>query len=211
MNEIASFFIAPYERASLWAIALEVTAALFGVLSVFYARCEDIKVYPTGIVSILIYVYITYTAVLYGDMLINIYYTAMSLYGWYRWTYPKADRDAVPITYALRKDWVVVGVVFSLTLLFVVAVYLYFHKFNHYTNYIDTLTTALFFVGMWLMVNKKIENWYFWIFGNVISVPLYFVKGLGFTALQFSVFLILALYGLRDWKKTYERERLPAN
>ena len=208
MKAVIDFFIAPYEQASLWNILLEITAALFGVLSVFYAMRENIKVYPTGIVSTSIYIYITCRAVLYGDALINVYYTGMSLYGWYRWTHPKENQTEVPITYASRKDWITVGLIFSSTLLFVVAAYLYFHKFNHYTNYIDTLTTALFFVGMWLMAEKKIESWHFWIFGNAISIPLYFVKGLGFTGLQFSVFLILALYGLKGWKEIYDAERV---
>lgn len=203
MEDALAFFVKPYAQASAWSIILEVIAASCGIISVRYAMREDVKVYPIGIVSTLTYVYITYRAVLYGDMLINLYYTGMSFYGWYRWTHPEGDQRELPISKAFRKDGLKTGLIFFTSLLFVVAVYAYAHKFYRYTSYVDTLTTALFFSGMWLMANKKIENWHVWIVADSISVPLYFAKGLGFTALQFGVFTVLALYGLRDWKRAY--------
>jgi len=69
------------------------------------------------------------------------------------------------------------------------------------TDYFDTFTTGVFFAAMWLMANKKIEHWLLWIAGNIISVPLYFIKGLGFTGIQFIIFLILAILGYLEWKK----------
>ena len=67
----------------------------------------------------------------------------------------------------------------------------------------DTLTTALFFVGMWLMVNKKIENWTLWIIGDVISVPLYFYKGMLFTSINIHIFTI-AVFGYFSWRRIYK-------
>ncbi len=58
---------------------------------------------------------------------------------------------------------------------------------------------------MWLMANKKIENWTFWIAGNIVSIPLYFVKGYGFTGIQYSIFLILAIQAYLAWKKSLDK------
>jgi nicotinamide mononucleotide transporter len=88
---------------------------------------------------------------------------------------------------------------------FVVLVYSYFEKWNSWTAYVDTLTTAIFFVGMWLMAKKKIENWIFWIIGDLISVPLYFYKGLVFSAFQYLIFTIIAVYGYKAWQKHINR------
>ena len=76
------------------------------------------------------------------------------------------------------------------------------------TDYFDTLTTGIFFAGMWLMANKKLENWGFWMVGNAISIPLYFVKGLGFSGIQFAVFLFLAYQGQQQWKARLD-QKLP--
>jgi len=75
-------------------------------------------------------------------------------------------------------------------------------KFRQATPFIDTFTTGIFFAAMWLMALKKIENWTLWIIGNIASIPLYFVKGYGFTGIQYIIFLILAILAYKQWKKT---------
>ena len=85
MSDLVNFFLDPYQSASAFNIILELTAAVLGVASVFYARKENILVFPTGIVSTGIYVYLLSQWSLYGDLIINIYYTLMSIYGWYMW------------------------------------------------------------------------------------------------------------------------------
>jgi nicotinamide mononucleotide transporter len=83
----------------------------------------------------------------------------------------------------------------------VILVYRYFDKFTSWTAYVDTITTAIFFVGMWLMAKKKIENWIFWIVGDLISIPLYWYKGLIFTSFQYLIFTAIALMGYMEWKR----------
>jgi nicotinamide mononucleotide transporter len=200
MNDVIDFFLAPYATASSLDIALEIIAVGLGILSVWYAKKENILVFPTGIISTVLYVYICVQYTLYGDVIINTYYTLMSLYGWYMWHH-STKGQAIGISIASAKDWSKVLIIFSTTTLFVILVYLYFNRFNQLTDYFDTFTTGIFFAAMWLMAHKKIEHWLFWILGNIISIPLYFTKGLGFSGLQFSVFLILALQGYLKWKK----------
>ena len=74
----------------------------------------------------------------------------------------------------------------------------------------DSLTTAIFIVGMWLMAKKKVENWIAWIVGDLISVPLYFYKGLLLASLQFLVFTIIAVVGLVAWMNDVKQQKKQA-
>ncbi len=227
MNELLHFFIEPYQQASITNIILEFVAALFGIISVYYARKENILVYPTGIISTAIYVYMLSQWALYGDLIINIYYTLMSIYGWYMWARKIDDKDNhLPVSRTNKADKIKATGIFVFTSIFVVVVYRYYNvmpndlgfveswnyatdkltsgnlnDFRSATPFLDTFTTGIFFSAMWLMANKKLENWTLWIIGDIVSIPLYFVKGYGFTGIQYSVFLVLAVMGYFEWRK----------
>ena len=190
-----------YKEYSNFLIFLELTAVIFGIISVLFARKNNILVYPTGLVSTIIYVYILFEFKLLGDFIINIYYSLMSILGWYLWDRKKNGSDEFPIAVMNRKDYLISIVIFTITLLFIALVYHFFDKFTNWTAYVDTLTTALFFVGMWLMAKRKIENWLLWIIADIISVPLYYNKGLTFSSFQFILFTIIAILGYLEWKK----------
>jgi len=125
----------------------------------------------------------------------------MSIYGWYIWTRKIDATHVTPITTTTLKERVYSFYIFIATLIFVTIVYTAFDRWTSWVAYIDTLTTAIFFVGMWLMARRKVENWIFWIVGDLISVPLYFYKGYTFTSLQYFVFTIIAIFGYFAWKK----------
>jgi len=200
VKELIDFLIQPYNSVSISDILLEIIAASLGVISVIFAKNENIFVFPTGIISTIIYVYICYKFILYGDMVINIYYTLMSLYGWYIWSF-KVSVDNIIISTSKAID-VVRGIfIFLSTIIIISCVYMFFDRMSYITDYLDIFTSAIFFTAMWLMANKKIEHWIFWIVGNMISVPLYYVKGLGFSSVQFTIFLILAIMGYKEWRK----------
>ena len=205
MSHIFDWIFAQYDNTPAYLISLELIGVIFGFLSVWYANRENILVFPTGIISTGIFVYILLVFGLLGDMLINAYYFAMSVYGWYIWTRKVDDTHFIPITRTNKKEkrWSVL--LFAGTLLFVVLVYLLFDKFNSWTAYVDTATTAIFFVGMWLMARKKLENWTFWIIGDIISVPLYLYKGLIFTSFQYLLFTLIAIFGYLEWKRNLNK------
>lgn len=190
-----------YDKYETIDIVLEIVAVLFGLISVLFAKKNNILVYPTGIISTLIFVYLLNKWGLIGDMLINGYYTTMSVYGWYIWTRKTNNKPDFPISRMSVKEYYHAIIIFMLTILFVVVVYKYFNKFTHWTAYIDTFTSGIFFVGMWLMAKRKIENWLLWIVGDIVSVPLYFYKGYTFTSLQYIIFTIIAIYAYLEWKK----------
>lgn len=200
------YFFSQYASYTNWNIFLEITGVFFGLLSVWFAKKDNILVFPTGLVSTFIYAYLLWQWELLGDSMINGYYFIMSIYGWYHWTRKKGDVVEFPISWMISKEKIVAIIIFLLTLVFVVFVYLYFDKFTNWFSYIDTFLTAIFFVGMWLMAKRKIENWIFWIIGDVISIPLYFAKGYTFTSFQFLIFTILAVYGYIEWRRIEEIE-----
>jgi nicotinamide mononucleotide transporter len=227
MDTIVEFFLAPYHNSPWLYIILEFIAAVFGVISVFYAKKENILVFPTGIISTGLYVFLLSRWQLYGDLIINIYYTAMSIYGWWMWLrIVDNDNTHIKITSAGTADYLKTFGIFVFTSVFVITVYRYYgvmprefgfaeslnyvrenimagsvEKFRLITPYIDTFTTGAAFAAMWLMANKKLQSWTLWIVVNVFSIPLYFIKGYGFTGIQYFIFLVLAVLGYREWKK----------
>lgn len=232
METLLNFFLEPYRNAETINVLLEFVAALFGVISVFYAKKENILVFPTGIISTGLYVYLLSQWNLYGDLIINIYYTLMSIYGWYMWSKIIDDeKHHIPISRTDLSDKFKAFGIFLFTSVFVIVVYRYYNvmpndlnfmdsvnyaiqhmfsgsleKFRKITPFLDTFTTGIFFAAMWLMANKKIENWTFWIAGNIVSIPLYFVKGYGFTGIQYTIFLILAIQGYIAWKTSLDKK-----
>jgi nicotinamide mononucleotide transporter len=232
MNEVLNFFTEPYQSASTINMLLELIAAIFGVISVVYAKKENILVFPTGIISTALYVYLLSQWALYGDLIINIYYTLMSIFGWYMWSRIVDDKQHhLPISRTNKSDKLKTFGIFLFTSIFVIAVYRHYdvmpnhlnftesinyaltnltagnlEDFRKITPFLDTFTTGIFFAAMWLMANKKLENWTLWIVGDLISIPLYFVKGYGFTGIQYAIFLILAFQGYHAWKKNLNKQ-----
>jgi nicotinamide mononucleotide transporter len=209
MSPIFDFLFQQYDGYAIADIVLEVLGVLFGLISVWYAKKNNIWVYPTGMISTAIFVYLLLKWSLLGDMLINGYFFVMSAYGWFYWTRKKEEVYVNPISTTVRKEYFTSAALFISSLLFVYWIYVLFDKWNDWTAYVDTFTTAIFFVGMWLMARRKIENWIFWIIGDFISIPLYFYKGLTLTSIQYIIFTVIAIYGYRSWKKILNKS-LPA-
>ena len=201
MSQIFESLFAQYATYEPLDISLEITGVVFGLLSVWLAKKNHIGVFPTGMISTSIYVYLLLKWGLVGDMLINAYYFGMSVYGWVIWTRVNDQELATPISRMNQQEWRYLLLLFLGSLGFVYGIYQWFGLWNSSTAVIDTLTTAIFFSGMWLMARRKIENWVFWIVGDIISVPLYLIKGFSFTSLQYLIFTFIAIYGYLEWKK----------
>ena len=201
MNQVFTFFFEQYATYETIDIVLEIIAVVFGFLSVWFSKQNKIWVFPTGMISTSIFVYLLLKWGLLGDMMINGYYFIMSVYGWYVWTRKIDDTQVTPISKINFKEKKISVAIFIATLLFVFVIYKTFDKWSDWVAYADTITTAIFFVGMWLMAKRKIENWIFWIIGDIISVPLYLYKGFTFTSFQYLGFTFIAIFGYLAWKK----------
>jgi nicotinamide mononucleotide transporter len=205
MVELYDFFLEAYSTYSKLDIGLEFLAFSFGIISVIYAKKENILVYPTGIICTVITVYLLYKAQYFGDMMMNIYYSLMSIYGWWNWSRIQNDKYLLKITRFSKNDLGLTVFLFLLTTTVTYAVYTFNLTEIKIPNYIDIFTSGIFFTAMWLMANKKLESWVFWIIGDIITVPLYAYRGLGMLSLQYIIFTILAIQGYIEWKKHLSR------
>ena len=182
---------------------VEGVAVIAGIVSVWYSRKENILVYPTGLVNTIFYIYLSYKGHLLGEASVNLYYTIMSIYGWYLWTRKKEDHQTLvlQITQSTKKEWLM-QLAFFATFYILIFVSLTFAKAAFAPEAIpwaDAFASATAYTGMWLMAKKKVESWIWWILTNMASIPLYFIKGYAFTSVQFIVLLILAFTGLKSW------------
>ncbi len=206
-DQIFDYFFKPYEGYYVFDIFLEFIAVFLGILSVIFAKINKIAVYPTGLISTGIFVYLLFHFKLLGDMIINAYFFFMSIYGWFYWSYKREGQIINKVSYSSNKDYVIVALIFLISLILISIIYKLFNLFTSWSAYIDTLTTGIFFVAMWLMARRKIESWIFWIIGDLISIPLYLYKGLAITTIQYFIFTIIAVMGYKSWVKIY-KERI---
>lgn len=204
MNHIFDFFLNTYQDKEASIIILEVIVLVAGILSVWYAKKENILVYPTGLVATIITVYLFLKDGLLGDMMMNFYWSIMSIYGWWNWSRKKNNKRILRISRTTSKEkWIGLGL-FLLTMIINYAVYKGFGYEIEPSNYIDIFTSGIFFTAMWYMALKKLENWTLWIFADVITVPLYAYRGWGMLSFQYIIFTILAVQAYLLWKKNLD-------
>lgn len=201
MNELAQQLY----RNILDTSYIEIIAVFFGILSVWFARKENILVYPTGIINVLIYVYLCFFAGLYADMGINVFYFIMSVFGWYNWSRRNDQQQHIPISTLDFKQWVFYVAITASA--FAIIYYVLISFTDSTVPVFDSITTSIFITGMWLMAVKKLENWLFWIVGDLMVIPLFSMKGLIFTSLQYVVFFILAVMGFIEWRRRLNLEK----
>lgn len=198
MNDLLQQFITGIKATT----ALEYIAVVAGIASVWFSRKENILVYPIGLINTIIYIYLSAKGHLFGEVSVNIYYTIMSIYGWYLWL--KKDKGQHPVLHIRFSDrtWWRYQIVFFLVCFAAVYISLTLLKTYFSAETIplaDGFATAAAFTGMWLMAKKKVESWYWWIATNIVSVPLYFVKLYVFTSVYYCVLLVMAVFGLITW------------
>ena len=195
------FFLNSYKNVSTIQIIGELLAFILGILSVWFAKKENIWVYPTGLIATIITTYLLYISSYLGDMILNGYFSIMSIYGWYNWSRKKFSDSGVSITRTTTFEKIMGIMMFFVTIFVVFAIYNFFHYYIKEDNYVDIFASGIFFTAMWYMANKKIENWTLWILGDIIVVPLYAYRGLGMLSLQYLIFTILAISAYLEWRK----------
>ena len=182
----------------------EFVAVFAGIISVWYARSENILVYPIGLINTIIYIYISFKGQLLGEAAVNFYYTIMSGTGWYMWTRKNQQKEMIlHITFSDKKNWVQQIGFFLFFYISIWGSLTYFKSafFEGVIPWAYAFASATAFTAMWLMTKKKIESWYWWIATNMACIPLYFVKHYVFTSIYYLVLLVMAIFGLIEWKK----------
>jgi len=184
---------------------IEAIAVISGIVSVWYSRKENILVFPTGLLNTTIYIYLSLKGHLLGEASVNLYYTIMSLYGWYLWTRKNQNNQELilQITNSNTKDRIQQFLFFAgvYAIIYFSLVYLKKSFAPEAIPWADALASASAYTAMWLMAKKKVESWFWWVLTNIASIPLYFIKGYTFTSVQFLVLLILAIAGWIEWSR----------
>jgi nicotinamide mononucleotide transporter len=181
---------------------LEWIAAIAGAISVYLSARENIWSWPTAIVNVGLYIVVFRRTGLYSDMGLQVVYLILSIYGWYEWLHGGTNRSGLEVSRATPRVWLVIlpiAVVFWITL-------------AHYTAglpgvalpYLDSGLTTISLVAQWMMTRKILENWALWIVADIAYVPMYIYKGLPVTAALYALFLVLAVIGLRSWRRSYQ-------
>ncbi|HZH64754.1 MAG TPA: nicotinamide riboside transporter PnuC [Flavisolibacter sp.] len=205
MEEIIQKFLTNLNNTT----ELEYLAVFAGIISVWFSRKENIWVYPTGLINTIIYIYLSFKFHLVGEASVNFYYTVMSIYGWWLWA--KKDQEHKPtvhISFSNKKEWIQEAIffLFFYVSLFFILTYLQRQYFPGAIPWADALASATAYTGMWLMARKKVESWWWWIATNIASIPLYYVKGLVFTSVYYIVLLVLAVFGLIEWRRKARKQ-----
>lgn len=183
---------------------IEFIAVISGIVSVWFSRKENIWVYPTGLLNTTFYIYLSFKGSLFGEATVNLYYTIMSLYGWYLWTRKDVQhRPVIHITFSDKKEWLkeIGFFTFFYAIIFFALTYLKKEFAPEAIPWADAFASATAFTGMWLMARKKVTSWYWWIATNVASIPLYFVKHYVFTSVYYFILLLMAIWGLIEWRR----------
>lgn len=183
---------------------LEYIAVIAGIVSVWFSQREQVWVYPTGLINTSLFIYICWEGQLFGEASVNLYYTIMSLYGWWLWTRKNEQSENVwKIQFSTQKEWGLQLLFFGVTygILFSIISWLQSSFSPDAIPWADAVASASAYTGMWLMARKKVESWYWWILTNITSIPLFYVKGYVFTSVQFMVLLVMAIYGWKAWRE----------
>ncbi|HUZ59576.1 MAG TPA: nicotinamide riboside transporter PnuC [Hanamia sp.] len=214
LPEIYSQFIEGM-KGTTW---VEYIAVFSGITSVWFSRKENIWVYPTGLIGTIFYVYISIKGSLLGEASVNLYYTIMSIYGWILWAKRNQQQEhIVNITWSNKKEWTQELIFCASFYIIIFGALTYLKKdFAHGAiPWADAFASSTAFTGMWLMARKKVESWYWWIATNIASIPLYFVKHYVFSSVYYLILLIMAFWGLIEWRRKaneylLQKEKIPA-
>lgn len=181
---------------------VEAVAVTAGIVSVCLERAENIWLYPIGLINTCLYIYISFHGHLFGEASVNIFYTIISIYGWWLWSRrSRQQTPALQISFSDRRQWAFqVGFfVLCYIVLFAAVTGLKNSFYPGAIPWADALAAASAYTGMYLTARKKVECWWWWLITNFTSIPLYFVKGYAFTSVQFIVFFAVSVAGLIAW------------
>ena len=178
---------------------LEWVAVFAAIAEALLAKKNNVLLYPSGIISTIIYIYLMADAKLYGESFLNLYYLVMSIYGWYHWLKRKNELP-LPVAYATSAEWgMSAGIVAAGWLLF----YLVLSKAHSAAPAWDAWVSATAWAGMWLLARRKIENWLLLNLSNLFAIPLLVYKKMPLTACLTLFLFIVAIFGFIEWRKIY--------
>lgn len=187
-----------FQEQILHTSIIEWLAVGFGVSEVLLAKKNSIWLYPTGIISILLSMFLLLNVKLYAETLLSIYYLVMSVYGWIIWKKRKQDGEN-QVSWSSNNELTIA------VLISVIGFGVLYLVLRHYTDsdvpVFDAFVSSTAWAGMWLLAKRKIENWIFLNISNIVAIPLLFHKKLPLMACLTTFLFTVAIFGFLDWKK----------
>jgi nicotinamide mononucleotide transporter len=180
---------------------IEVLGAILGILYIRFSIRQNIFTWPTGILTSALYIIVFFSSALYASMVLQFYYVAISIYGWYYWLKGNHtdNKSLIPVQKANKILWIkIAGISF---LLYLIILFILIRFSDSDVPFMDSLTTTFSIVATWMLAKKYIENWLIWIIADTVSVGLYIYKNLWPTVILFIVYTVLAYFGYIEWKK----------
>jgi nicotinamide mononucleotide transporter len=184
----------------VWANRIEIFAAILGALSVYLSVRQNIWSWPTAIINVVVYAVVFFEAKLYADMGLQVIYAVLSVYGWYEWLYGGANRTELHVTRTGPRLGAVLTVI-ALAGSAALGVLLR-GATDAALPFMDSFLSSTSLVAQWMMTRKKLENWLVWIGVDVLYVGMFIYKHLYVTAGLYAVFLVLAVRGFVDWRRS---------
>lgn len=186
---------------------IEIVAVATGLAYIFLSIKQNIWCWLFGIISSVAYLYLCFVFKIYADMSLQAYYVIMGVYGWVHWA--RADsssKEKLPVS-SLKTNELFTALIVTLILFFIISQFL-IRLTDSPVPYIDAFTTSLSFTATWLLARKIIEHWLIWIVVNVVSMGLYYYRGLYPTIILFTVLAVMAVVGYLEWKKELKSSKL---
>ncbi|HTK53803.1 MAG TPA: nicotinamide riboside transporter PnuC [Gemmatimonadaceae bacterium] len=183
----------------------EMLAVITGIISVYLSTRENIWSWPTALVNVALYFVVFYEEKLYADMGLQVVYFALSLYGWYEWLYGGENRTELRVS----RTSPALGI--RLAMIGIACVAVLGTLLARFTDaalpYIDSATASTSLVAQWMMTRKILENWAVWVAVDVVYIAMFIFKRLYLTAGLYAVFLVLAVMGYVQWKRSLVARR----
>ena len=185
---------------------LEAFAAVFGVVSVFLSTRQIIWSWPTAIVNVGLYTIVFYQGRLYGQMGLQLVYLTLSVYGWYQWLHGGEHHTALRVSRASPR---LLAVLAALTVTGWLLLAAWLRQTDAALPVLDALLTTTSLAAQWMMTRKILQNWLVWIAVDIVYVPMFISQKLYATAMLYFAFLILAVMGYLEWRRSVQHRTLP--
>lgn len=179
---------------------IEIIGAIIGLLYLYLEFKASKWLWPVGVVMPVVYVWIFFQSKFYADMGVNIYYFFASIYGWIHWNrYKNNTKEQLPISHVPKK-YITLLTIIGL-LLFLLIAFILIRFTDSPVPFGDSFTTVLSILGMWLLAQKYVEQWWLWFVVNIVSCGLYIWKGLYPTSILFGIYSVISIFGYYKWKR----------
>lgn len=183
---------------------LEIFGAVTGLIFVILEVKQNKWFWPLGLISAIVYTFVFFDAKFYADASLQVYFVAISIYGWYYWAKGREEKE-LPII-SLSKQMIAKAVAANL----IIWGLIYWILTTYTDSPIplgDSFTTSTAIVANWLLARKYIEQWFWWVVCNVACVGLYIYKGLDYTAALYFIFAAMSVYGYFEWRKALSKQK----